>query len=424
MSAVLGIALPEKWSTARLKHVTSLLNRGSAPTYVDQGPVRAISQAANQAAGLDWTRTRFHEFSGDPRKLKGFLRRDDVLINSTGTGTLGRVGYFTESPDELPCMADSHVTVVRGAPDELDSRYAYYWLGSRPFQEYVYTALIVGATNQIELNRDRLGDAPIPLPSLEEQRRIADFLDAETARIDLLSQRFSRLKELAVERARAVIDQSFSELPQNSMVPVSSVCRAIVDCVNKTAPTSEASTGFKMIRTSNIRDGRVDLTDCFTVERGVFVEWNRRGAPRVGDILLTREAPLGQVGMLLTDSPVFLGQRVMLYRADETEMRREVLLFNFLASHMGQQFRMLGAGSLHEHMRVGDGLKLRVHCPPRQMQDALVDRIEAGREQSVRLSQLADRQVALLAERRQSLISAAVTGQFDVSTASGRNVTE
>ncbi|MEU1129870.1 hypothetical protein ABZ383_08390 [Streptomyces sp. NPDC005900] len=242
-------------------------------------------------------------------------------------------------------------------------------------------------------------------------------------RIDALSQRFSRLGELAVARARAVIDQAFSRFENGSMVPVSSVCRAIVDCVNKTAPTSEAPTQFKMIRTSNIRDGRVDLTDCFSVEREVFVEWNRRGAPRPGDILLTREAPLGQVGMLLSESPVFLGQRIMLYRADERHMRRELLLFNLLASHMDRQFRLLGAGALHEHMRVGDGLKLRVHCPPRLQQDALVDEIKGGRDESMRLARLADRQIALLAERRQSLITAAVTGQFDVSTASGRNVT-
>ncbi|WP_224059406.1 hypothetical protein [Streptomyces kanamyceticus] len=194
--------------------------------------------------------------------------------------------------------------------------------------------------------------------------------------------------------------------------------------MNKTARTSEASTQFKMIRTSNIRDGRVDLTDCFSVEREVFVEWNRRGVPRSGDVLLTREAPLGQAGMLLSEAPVFLGQRIMLYRADERHMRPELLLFNFLASHMDRQFRLLGAGALHEHMRVGDGLKLRVHCPPRPQQDALVGEIENGREQSMRLSRLADRQIALLAERRQALITAAVTGQFDVATASGRNVTD
>src|SRR6478752_3469297 len=129
MISVLGTPLPANWTATRLKHVTSLLNRGSAPNYVEEGPVRAVSQAANQAGGLNWSRARFHDFSGNPENLKGYLRPHDVLINSTGTGTLGRIGYFEKSPDALPCMADSHVTIARANPDELDARFSYYWLG-------------------------------------------------------------------------------------------------------------------------------------------------------------------------------------------------------------------------------------------------------------------------------------------------------
>ncbi|MFC9487250.1 restriction endonuclease subunit S, partial [Streptomyces hydrogenans] len=186
--------------------MTTKLHRGTAPVYIEDGPVRAISQATNQESGLDWSRTRYHDFLGNPAELKGYLYPCDVLINSTGTGTLGRVGYFTSPPDGVPCMADGHITIVRARRTDLDSRFAYYWLGSQPFQEFIYAALVVGATNQIELNRDRLSEAPVPLPPLSEQRRIADFLDAETARIDricLLSKRqIAALHESVAERFR------------------------------------------------------------------------------------------------------------------------------------------------------------------------------------------------------------------------------
>lgn len=281
-----------------------------------------------------------------------------------------------------------------------------------------------GAVRTPRINPEDLGDIRVALPSLEEQRRIADFLDAETARIDRLAGRYQKLSDLAVERARAVIDKALTGISTEFSVPASAVCSAIVDCVNKTAPTSTDVTPYKMIRTSNIRNGDVDLSETFSVERRVFIEWNRRGSPRSGDILFTREAPLGQVGMLRTDTSVFLGQRIMLYRANENVIKKELLLYNFLGSHMDRQFRLLGAGSLHEHMRVGDCLKLRVYCPPRTQQDGLVAEIEAGRAKSLHLAKLAKRQLALLNKRRQSLITAAVTGQFDVSTASGRNVTD
>ncbi|MFI6059230.1 restriction endonuclease subunit S [Streptomyces sp. NPDC051286] len=281
-----------------------------------------------------------------------------------------------------------------------------------------------GAVRTPRINPEDLGDIRVALPSLEEQRRIADFLDTETARIDRLADRYQKLSNLSIERAQVVIDKALMGFSEESAVPASTVCSAIVDCVNKTAPTSTEVTPYKMIRTSNIRNGDVDLTETFSVGHQVFIEWNRRGAPQNGDILFTREAPLGQVGMLRTDASVFLGQRIVLYRANENVIKKELLLYNFLGSHMDRQLRLLGAGSLHEHMRVGDCLKLRIYCPPRTQQDGLVAEIEAGRAKSLRLAKLAKRQLALLAERRQALITAAVTGQFDVSTASGRNVTD
>ncbi|MDU0294387.1 restriction endonuclease subunit S, partial [Saccharothrix longispora] len=61
------------WEYTPLRYVTHLINRGTAPDYTDDGPVRMISQAANQETGLKWHRTRFHSHTGDPRKLKGYL---------------------------------------------------------------------------------------------------------------------------------------------------------------------------------------------------------------------------------------------------------------------------------------------------------------------------------------------------------------
>ncbi|MET8437459.1 restriction endonuclease subunit S [Streptomyces sp900116325] len=345
------------------------------------------------------------------------LHPGDILLSRSGT--LGRSFL-------VPRKADGYTFagfLIRFRPKKgVEPRFVNYATQSARFQGTVHSEAVTSTIQNF--NADRYANISMRAPGSDEQRRIADFLDAETARIDRLTLHFRRLADLAAVRGRAVIDDVFSRYPHESMVPVSTVCRAIVDCVNKTAPASSENTPYKMIRTSNIRNGEVDLTDAFSVERSVFHEWNRRGAPRPGDILFTREAPLGQAGMLRTDTQVFLGQRIMLYRANENRLKKELLLYNFLGSHMDRQLRLLGAGSLHEHMRVGDGLKLRIFCPPSAHQDKLVAEIEAGRSQSLRLSDLAERQISLLSERRQAIITAAVTGQFDVSTASGRNVTD
>ncbi|MEW2487660.1 restriction endonuclease subunit S [Streptomyces sp. NPDC048411] len=407
------------WVDTRLKHLC--VDSGqyglniSAEKYSSSGVrlIRTSDIASNGALKASTTGV----FVDVPLEQRHRLLPGDVLLSRSGT--LGR-SFLVPAEGSGQSFAGF---LIRFRPkDGVDPRFLYYATQSSPFQGVVHSEA-VSSTIQ-NFNADRYANIPLRAPGAEEQRRIADFLDAETARIDHLGNRYRKLMQLSADRARAVIDHSFSQLSVESAVPVSTVCKTIVDCVNKTAPVSHESTPYKMIRTSNIRSGEVDLSDTSSVERQVFTEWNRRGAPQYGDVLFTREAPLGQSGMLLTDAPVFLGQRIMLYRADETLIKKELLLFNFLSSHMDRQLRVLGAGSLHEHMRVGDGLKLRIYCPPRAQQEQLTGQIEAGRDSSLRLTDLAKRQLGLLTERRQALITAAVTGQFNVSTASGRNVTD
>ncbi|MFD6226088.1 restriction endonuclease subunit S [Streptomyces sp. NPDC060232] len=429
MSSVLGISLPGEWSSAPLKHVTTYLNRGSAPTYVYEGAVRAISQAANQATGLDWTRTRFHEFSGDPRKLKGFLWSDDVLINSTGTGTLGRVGYFTQSPDGLPCMADSHVTVARSKQGELDSRFMYYWLSSRPFQEFVYAALVVGATNQIELNRDRLGDAPVPLPELEEQRRIADFLDAETARIDRLSALQRSALRTLDEREAAQLDLGIDVLVErHGVVPLR---RFLLGVDQGASPQCDAVPAA---------DGEWGVLKVSCLRPGVFIPTENKRLPvgikpdpasevRDGDLLVVRANTPQLVGSTAVVPKVrgrlLLSDKIFRVRLDGR------LTADFVATvARGRRIRALcaassnGASQSMANIRFEEVKAWPIPAVGLGAQADFVARVANGRAVLDNLRPRIERQLALLAERRKALITAAVTGQFDVSAASGRNVTE
>ncbi|UPT45785.1 MULTISPECIES: hypothetical protein [Streptomyces] len=344
------------------------------------------------------------------------LQQGDTLLSRSGT--LGRSLL-------VPAEADGQTFagfLIRFRPrPDVDSQFLNFSTQSNSFQGIVHSEA-VSSTIQ-NFNAERYANIPMRVPGIDEQRQIANFLTIEVGRMNKLETRYLQLSTLGHERAQAVIDAALLKFPGDT-IPVSAACTAIADCVNKTAPVFNGETPYRMIRTSNIRNGTVDLTNTFSVEHPTFIEWNRRGAPRMGDILFTREAPLGQAGILRSNKPVFLGQRIMLYRANENVIKSDLLLYNFLASHMKEQLRLLGAGSLHEHMRVGDGLKLRVHCPPLEHQDALVEQIDVDRGQCLKLVNLANRQLALLAERRKALITAAVTGQFDVSSASGRNVTD
>lgn len=151
-------------------------------------------------------------------------------------------------------------------------------------------------------------------------------------------------------------------------VPLKEVCESIVDCVNKTAPSGDQVTPYKMIRTTNVRDGWVNLTKVKYVEKDVFEKWNRRIVPRIGDVILTREAPLGEVGMLRENDQVFLGQRLMLYRANPDKLDRNYLLFAFQERFLQGQIKSQGSGATVEHLRVPDAENLAIKLPPLKVQ--------------------------------------------------------
>ncbi|MBF9072239.1 restriction endonuclease subunit S [Streptacidiphilus fuscans] len=441
MSSVLGISLPADWLAVPLKHLTQLLNRGTAPDYAEDGVIYAVSQAANQEAGLDWSRTRYHAFSGDPRKIKGYLHAGDVLVNSTGTGTLGRVGYFTGAPEGAHAVADGHLTVARTHGARLDSRYLYYWLACRPFQEYVLAALAVGATNQIELNRDRLGSALVPLPPLAEQRGIADFLDAETSRLDRLAAVEARLVERLAERREASVIAAVSgrhvAAPRrDTRVPWLDSLPEVWDeaglsllarmgsghTPSRSRPEWWQDCTIPWITTGEVKQVRNDRIEKLYRTREKISQLGMENSAAelrpAGTVFLCRTASAGYSGIMGLDMAT--SQDFATWTCGP-RLSPEFLLWCLRAMRRDLLGR-LAMGSTHKTIYVPDLQMLRVPLPPLGEQ---LDAVASIRAETARIDSLVDkvtRQLDLLAERRQALITAAVTGQFDVSTASGRGI--
>lgn len=415
MTGRFAIALPEDWKWLPLKFTTKFLNRGTAPDYVDDGPVRAVGQAANQAVGLDWTRTRFHSDNGAARQLKGYLFHGDVLINSTGTGTLGRVGYFAGGPDSRPCIADGHITVARADEKVVCPRYLYYWLTSKTFYDYAYSALVVGATNQIELNRDRLANAPVGVPSLAEQRRIVNLLDVESDRIRALAARNQISIALAEERVNSEIGLAIgeSQLVRGGIGDVTEIRRLLKKLSRPAKACVDVVTAF--------RDGQVTARARRRAEgytESASSEPHAQGV-EVGDVVIHGldgfSGAIGDAESAGKCSPVY---------------HVCAQLDGGSASFYGRMLRLLAldgylslfATSTRERavdFRNWDRFsRIEIPVVPLNIQH----RLGASIEQVRPLREVVQQMNARLAERRQALITAAVTGQIDVSTARGADV--
>lgn len=147
-------------------------------------------------------------------------------------------------------------------------------------------------------------------------------------------------------------------------VPISEACLYAVDCPNRTAPTVDYETPYKMLRTTNVRAGFVDTNNLRCVTLETYERWTRRLKPEVGDVILTREAPLGDVGRLTSDEQVFLGQRLFHYRADPTKLDPRFLAYVLQSSQVQGWIKGVGFGATVQHAKVSDFLKIPIPLPP------------------------------------------------------------
>jgi type I restriction enzyme S subunit len=166
-------SLPQNWCWARLNDITSYIQRGKSPKYATDDGFLVVSQKCVQWRGLELEAARriTRESIQSYEEIR-FLRDGDLLWNSTGTGTIGRIVRLDAPPARLVC--DSHVTVVRCL--EVDSEYIRSWLRS----DGVYGSIenrAAGSTNQVELTSQMAISQIVPLPPLDEQRRIVSKLN-------------------------------------------------------------------------------------------------------------------------------------------------------------------------------------------------------------------------------------------------------
>ena len=183
-------SLPEGWVDTTLGEVTEYINRGITPKYSDVG-VTIINQRCIRDGKVVFQDSRLT----DPLQRRipedKLLQSYDVVVCSTGVGTLGRVSQLKEVTEKL--TVDSHVTIVRGSEKTQKQYLGYYLKGHQKHIEH----LAEGSTGQTELPRKRLESFPINLPPITEQKAIADMLSSFDEKIELLREQNKILETLA-----------------------------------------------------------------------------------------------------------------------------------------------------------------------------------------------------------------------------------
>ena len=163
--------IPEGWEVSTLGKVSSYLSRGISPKYIDAGGVLVLNQKCIRGFAIDFNKGRRHDVT--QRGVDGrALEVGDVLVNSTGVGTLGRVAQVRRLAEQT--VVDSHVTVVRSVARINPA----YLCGFMYMKQPEIEAMGEGSTGQTELSRSKLGAMEILIPSISVLQEYAKLVGA------------------------------------------------------------------------------------------------------------------------------------------------------------------------------------------------------------------------------------------------------
>ena len=211
--------IPDSWEWCRLSNLAiKEIKRGKSPVYADSGSVLVFAQKCNVKTGrINITLAKYLADSVISKyPQEEYMQDRDIIVNSTGTGTLGRIGLYSDrdNPNNLPLVPDSHVTIVRVCKSI--SQYIYYIL--KWYQPYLEESG-EGSTKQKELKADRIKELFIPIPPLAEQHRIVAKIEELLPYIERYGKAEEHLTALNTTFPEMLKKSILQEAVQGKLVP-------------------------------------------------------------------------------------------------------------------------------------------------------------------------------------------------------------
>ncbi|CAM5601686.1 restriction endonuclease subunit S [Streptomyces purpurascens] len=425
-----GASPPAHWKVSPLKYLSTLSNGFAfkSDSWEDAGtPILRIENLNGS------NRFNYSTLALDERYK---VTSGDLLYSWSGNpGT--SFGPFRWARDGAYYL-NQHIFKV--SVHGCDTGWLYWSL--RAATHWIERELTSGMIGMVHVTKDELGRVPIPLPPPEEQRRIADFLDAETARIDGLLNAQNRLQERLSERRTAGVTSAVADTERNNRrsstlswletlpadwkeVRVGLLARmGSGHTPSRSHPEWWTECSIPWITTGEVKQVRDDRREDLFETREKISELGLANSAAelhpAGTVVLCRTASAGYSAVMGT--AMATSQDFVTWTCGP-QLDPYYLLWCLRAMRADLLGR-LAMGSTHKTIYVPDLQMLRIPLPPLADQRKIVKRIRQQNAGIDRLSDAVRRQSSLLTERRQALITAAVTGQIDVSTASRRGIEE
>lgn len=431
MSRKLFMPSASEWRYQEIADCCSLVSRGTSPHYVETSNIKAIGQRC--------VRSRFDPASARPHSehhMENVLiaQAGDILLNSTGTGTIGRSCIF---PGGGTFIVDSHVTVLRPS-SKIDPHWLNYLLQTDYFQRHLELYCYTGSTNQIELARNSLAQTRIPVPVLREQQRIAEILDTIDTAIQHTEALIAKLKAAKAGLLHDLLTRGLDEngqlrdpernpeLFKNTtlgLVPVTWEVVTINDIAvhvgSGTTPRGGSNVyrdeGVLFIRSQNVSFDGLKLADVAFITPAIHSKMFRSQVLPYDVLLNITGASIGRC----TWAPVNIGlanvnQHVCIIRLPQANKANAIFLSAVLSSPIGQsQIERLNAGGNREGLNYQQLRNFVIPWPSGQERAQIARAIELH-EERVRTEEA---QLSKLHQLKRGLMEDLLTGRVRVPLA-------
>lgn len=367
--------------------------KGITPRYVSDSSIIVLNQKCIRNHNINYSFAQYTDDSLQISETK-YVKKGDILVNSTGTGTAGRCAFVSDMPENKRVIVDSHILILR-CNSYYEAQCLSYVLFS--FEEQLMS-FMTGSSGQSELDKVVLMNLKTKMPSDPKlQQKIATVLSSLDVKIELNNHVNTELEAMAktlfdywfvqfdypnangmpykTSGGKMIWNEKLNrEIPEKwNVETLSNVISNILDHRGKTplklgGDWVKKGEGVIALSAKHVKDGKlVKLEDANIVGFDMYEKWMREKL-REGDILMTSEAPLGEFYFILNDIDYCMSQRLFAIRADSSKVLSTYLYYELSKGNGYSQIIGKASGSTVFGIRQDELRKVNILKPEFNLQ--------------------------------------------------------
>ena len=280
--------MTSEWHEVPLRELVGYISKGIAPSYAEEASettIRVLNQKCNRNFRISYGDSRLHDTLKKKVPPERYVKPDDILINSTGAGTAGRIAQIEDVPSAT--TIDGHMILIR-SNGKVTQKFLGYALKAHQWE---VLQLDEGSTGQTELNRDRLLDEiMINYPvSLDEQNAIVGTLESIDRKLIVNEQLNDNLQQQASALFSSFYDWSNTEVRYTDLIQI------LGGGTPKTGENTYWNGNIAFFTPKDVGTPYTLITEKTITEEGLS-HCNSRLYP-VNTVFVTARGTVGKVGM-------------------------------------------------------------------------------------------------------------------------------